>query len=205
MPRRLRSDKMYMDYRAVFAALQLAALLYCANSQLVDLTLVPNEKGKSVVRSTVRKIAESGIFPDDLQSQFLMRMAFAETNNGEYADPGDGGIWAISPRTLRYATQYVIGFEQGKQFEKRIASAFGFNWTTTVSVDYKMNKFDRQKMDIPLFSALAVMLHLKLFLLDKVIPEDKDKQKEYWKDAFQSSTPNKTARFNDYVQGIFCP
>ena len=195
-----------MDYRAVFAALQLAALLCCAHSQLlVDLTLESGRKGKSVVRSTVRKIAESGIFPDDFQSEsqslFLIRMAFAETNNGEDTTPGrgDGGIWAISERTLRATTQHVILSERGQQFGKQILNSFGFNWTTTVSIDVRRNQFDILKMDIPLYSALAVMIHLKL--LHRVIPEDKSSQIALWKDIF-TSTKEKIDRFNDYVQGI---
>ena len=199
-----------MDYRAVFAALQLAALLCCARSQLlVDLTLESGRKGKSVVRSTVRKIAESGIFPDDFQTEcqslFLMRMAFAETNNGEDATPGDGGIWAISETTLRVTRSFVsdpnVNEEKGIIIREKILSVFGFDWTTTVYVDDCLNVCDRRKMDVPLYSALAVMIHLKL--LNKVIPEDKSFQMTLWKDVFPSYTEENTDRFCDYVQGIY--
>ena len=193
-----------MDFRTVLSALQLAALLCCANSQLPDLTLEHGKKGKSVVRSTVRKIAESGIFSDDFQNVqlFLMRMAFAETNNGEDATPSDGGIWAISPTTLRVTTRY-IKYSEGKKIGKKIASAFGFDWTTKVLVDEcKLeNECDTQKMDVPLFSALAVMIYLNLS--NEVIPEDKSSQVTLWKEVFVNYTEEKIDRFNDYVQGIY--
>lgn len=183
----------------MFAALQLAAILCCANSQLADLTLVPGAKGKSVVRSTVRKIAESGIFQEsDFLSLFLRRMAFAETNDGVIS--GDGGIWAISEVTLRFTKGYVTTLARGSEIGRKIKNAFGFDWVTTVLVDNCEIPCNTQKMNVPLYSALAVMIYLNVS--GREIPEDKDSQVMLWKEVFKSYTKEKTDRFNDYIQGI---
>ena len=119
-------------------------------------------------------------------------------------------IWAISEDTLRVTTGFVSNaslLERGKILGKKISSAFGFDWTATVLVNDCNNVSvnvicDRQKMDVPLYSAIAVMIRLNL--TNETIPEDKDSQVELWRKVFNSysSTEEKIDRFKDYVQGI---
>ena len=152
-------------------------------------------EGEVTVIVTVNKIAGSGIFPNDFQ--FLKRMAYIETNYGQTVTPGDGGIWAISMDMLRITTRYVLYHPQGQQLGKKIVGAFNFNWTATVVVDDCDAVCNRTQMDVPLYSALAVMIYIRI--LDRTIQDNVPQQSLLWKRAFKSSDTNE-AYFSDKVE-----
>ena len=173
-------------YRVTFAALLLAALLFCAASQRVDRTLEEGAKGEDVVIATVNKISDSGIFQDDFQ--FLRRMAYVETNFGETATPGSGGIWAVSQTVLRIVTRTIVFVDLfPKPYGELFESSFGFKWNKTVVTDDCANEgvCNRQKLDVPLYSALSVMVYIERFR--RMIQDSIVQQAILWKDRFHSS------------------
>ena len=170
-------------YRVAFAALLHAALLFCADSQRdcrVDLTLEEGATGEDVVTTTVNKISDSGIFQDDYQ--FLRRMAYVETNFGETATSGSGGIWAVSEDVFRPVTQYIA------KYPELIESSFGFKWNETVVIDNCLvdNICNRQKLDVPLYSALTVMVYIEYIYRD-TIQDNIAQQAVLWKSRFHGS------------------
>ena len=152
-------------------------------------------EGEETVIVTVNKIAGSGIFPNDFQ--FLKRIAYIETNYGQTVIPGDGGIWAISMDMLRITTRYVLYHPQGQQLGKEIVRTFSFNWTATVVVDDCDAVCNRTQMEVPLYSALAVMIYIRI--LDRTIQDNVPQQSLLWKRAFKSSDTNE-AYFSDKVE-----
>ena len=174
-------------YRIAFAALQLAALLFCAASQRVDRTLEEGATGDDVVIATVNKISESGIFQDDFQ--FLRRMAYVETNFGVTATPGSGGIWAVSETAFRVVTR-TIQLSHFRPYGRLFESSFGLKWTEAVVIGncLQMNVCNRQKLDVPLYSALSVMVYTELLShMSHMIPDNITQQAQLWKDLFHSS------------------
>ena len=131
----------------------LLLLHYATSVTRVDKTLEEGAQGTDVIKATVNKITESGIFSDDFQ--FLRRMAAVETNDGETAIFGDGGIWSVKRDVFNIVNEYMSGDEGQSTLGVDIASAFGFSWSETIGSD-------RRKLDIPLYSALAVMIHIEM-------------------------------------------
>lgn len=164
-------------YLASLAVLQLAALLCCALFQRVDRTLEEGETGEGVVTATVNKIAQSGIFQNDFQ--FLRRMAYVETN---FTELGEGGIWGINEETLRKVSRYILYAKSGKVLGMEIEQAFAINWTEEIVINDMMAKYNHQKMNVPLYSALAVMIRINI---SDTIENDETEQAILWKKLFK--------------------
>lgn len=164
-------------YLVSFAVLQLAALLCCAVFQRVDRTLEEGATGEDVVTATVNKIAQSEIFQNDFQ--FLKRMAYVETS---FTELGEGGIWAINAETIRIVSGYLLRVQSGKELEKKIENAFDFNWTEEILIDEVSRSYNHQKMNVPLYSALAVMIHISI---GDTIQNDETEQAMLWKKLFK--------------------
>ena len=64
----------------------------------VDLTVVAERRGQTVVEAVVSRIQQSGIFSDD--HLLLRRIAYVETNDGNdpktYQSGYHGGIWQVN-------------------------------------------------------------------------------------------------------------
>ena len=170
-----------MHYHVGFATLLLAALLFCAASQRADRTLEEGATGDDVVIATVNKISESGIFQED--HQFLRRMAYVETNFGETMTPGSGGIWNVSERVLRIVTRVMHLQLHFRPYGVLIERSFGFKWNETV--DDCLQVCNRQKLDVPLYSALSVMVYIDF--LRYMIPDNITQQAQLWKELFRRS------------------
>ena len=100
---------------------------------------------------------------------------------------------------LRITTRYVLYHPQGQQLGKEILRAFRFNWTTTVLVDDCDSVCSRTQMDVPLYSALAVMIYIRI--LDRTIQDDVTQQSLLWKQVFKTSYTNEHY-FSDKVEEI---
>ena len=145
---------------------------HCEDQQGVDRTLEEQAVGAAVVDATARKIRESGIFEDD--HQFLRRMAAVETNNGERFVPNTGGIWQVNHDNIfRSAEEYIsINILLQDQIEERLC----FSWSMNVlSIGYRA-------MDIPLYSALYVMVYL--VFVREAVPENIAQQASLWIKVF---------------------
>ena len=165
-------------YLVSFAVLQLAALLCCALFQRVDRTLEEGATGEDVVTATVNKIAQSGIFKNDFQ--FLKRMAYVETN---FTELGEGGIWGINEDTIRAVSGYILYIQSGKDLGMEIKDAFDFNWTEEIVIDDINRLYNHQKMNVPLYSALAVMIHISIG--DTIQNDETQLQAMLWKKLFK--------------------
>ena len=187
--RRSIAAKMAM-IRCALAALLLAAILpfgisfsQCEDSATgTDMTLVSREYGKAVVLSTIKKVEDSMIFPDIFNLDFLRRMAAVESEDGTRAPPGSGGIWGIKMMVFNNVGMFIRGnlggggrgFSLAQQFERE----FCFNWYNEV------NGIDA--LDTPLYSALVVMIRLKLADVDVKELNDITEQANVWKSIFNS-------------------
>ena len=157
----------------LLALLQSAAPQNCETRRF-DRTLEEGATGRSVVEATVNKIKGSGIFGDD--HGFLRRMAPFETEDGAVMTPGTGGIWSVSADALRTIHAFTIrGHEPLPELENQIEQLFCFKWSETIG--------NINDLDVPLYSALAVMLYLST-RGQSDIPEDLTAQAALWRDAF---------------------
>ena len=143
-------------------------------------TLEEGATGEDVVIATVNKITESEIFQNDFQ--FLRRMAFVETN---FTELGEGGIWAISADTLRVVSSYISYIHSGQELGVKIEQAFGINWTEEIVIDDFNLVYNHQRMNVPLYSALAVMIRIRLS--GDIIQDDIVQQAQLWKSIFKPS------------------
>ena len=142
-------------------------------------TLEEGATGEDVVIA-VNKITESEIFQNDFQ--FLRRMAFVETN---FTELGEGGIWAISADTLRVVSSYISYIHSGQELGVKIEQAFGINWTEEIVIDDFNLVYNHQRMNVPLYSALAVMIRIRLS--GDIIQDDIVQQAQLWKSIFKPS------------------
>ena len=152
-----------MEHGVALAVVFLMALSQCAKPQdcrrqlgQFDRTLEAGAKGTSVVEAVVNKIEESEIFSDDFG--FLRRMASFESNNGATANSGEGGIWRVSMAVL----QEIKSYPEFPELEAEIEEKFCLRWSETVG--------SRHRLDVPLYSALAVMMVVRL--RGHEVPED---------------------------------
>ena len=149
-------------------ALQLAVLLCCTVAQQVDRSEEHGATGTDVVIATVNRIRDSGIFSDDFQ--FLRRMAYVETRDGETAIEGNGGIWNVNSEVFR-RVQRSLNTLRGFDFTDDIKDAFDFKWFEKV--------LTRQDLDVPLYSALTVMLRIHI-TMGTEIPSELSAQAAIW-------------------------
>ena len=155
-------------------ALQLAVLLCCTVAQ-VDKSEEHGAIGTDVVIATVNRIRISGIFPDDFQ--FLRRMAYVETRDGETAMAGNGGIWNVNSGVFRRVKSF-LNTPRGFDFTQSIRGAFKLEWFEKVKT--------RQDLDVPLYSALTVMLRIHI-TEGTEIPSELSEQAEFWNVLFNRS------------------
>ena len=150
-----------------------AALLGVAHSQ-VDLTLVPEANGTTVVQACLAKITNANIFSAD--NQMLRRIAYVETRDGNDADTytptNNGGIWQLSEsKFLQTKTSSSSTLING------ISSSFGITWSTVQWVDLRK----------PLYSALAARLYLYLISTSIPLGTDINGQATYWLNQYTSN------------------
>ena len=164
----------------LFAALLLAAILpfgmptsHCPVSA-TDMTLVSGANGKDVVLATIKKIEDSMIFPDNFT--FLRRMAAVQTKDGAIIPQNSGGIWGIGA-IFNDVDMFMRNDRRGVDLAVQFEAAFCFNWYNDVN--------GIGALDIPLYSALAVMIHLTSAGLTD-IPDDIDDQAIIWKNTFNA-------------------
>ena len=151
-----------------------AALLGVAHTQ-VDLTLVPEAKGTTVVQACLAKITNAKIFSAD--NQMLRRIAYVETRDGNDADTytptNNGGIWQLSEsKFLQTKTNSSSTLING------INNSFGITWSTTQWVDLRK----------PLYSALAARLYLYLISTSIPLGNDINGQASYWLNQYTSNS-----------------
>ena len=170
-----------MNHSSAFTVLLLLMLFQCgkpqdcSQSQQFDRTLEAGATGASVVEATISRITESRIFSDDFG--FLRRMASFETDNGATATPGGGGIWKVSATVFDLINSFIrVPLSSLPQIEDRIEQYFCFRWSNTVGNS-------RRNLDVPLYSALAVMMAMNLIDDDR-FPEDIPSQARLWRDRF---------------------
>jgi hypothetical protein len=149
-------------------------------SQADDKTIVPKEKGKDVVEAVVDRIRNAKIFEEDFS--FLRRIAYVESKDGTdpdtYRDGYCGGIWQVDEIAFK-DTQKPESHPGLKAKYDAIKAAFKIDgkdlaWSKVVWDDLKK----------PLYSGLAARLYLSI--VEELIPENLDKQAEYWKEYYNT-------------------
>ena len=160
-----------------FTALVFAALLrggvsssHCP-AQANDKTLEEGAVGSDVVLATIQKVFDPELFPDDFE--FLRRMAAVETADGDTAEPGGGGIWGISQDVFDTVTELM----KKSNLKNDIMEHFCFDWTDRVT--------RRVDLDIPLYSALSVMV-IVYSLEKETVPESIEEQADFWVAQFKN-------------------
>ena len=152
-----------------------AALLVRVHSQ-VDLTLIPEANGTTVVQACLAKITGANIFSAD--NQMLRRIAYVETRDGKdsdtYTPTNNGGIWQLSK------SKYLQTKGSSSVLTapvSSISSSFGITWSTTQWVDLRK----------PLYSALAARLYLYLISTSIPLGTNINGQASYWVNQYTSS------------------
>ena len=146
------------------------------DSPAVEKSLDKEARGANVVMATITKIRVSNVFEDANDLEFLRRVAAVETNDGETAVPGEGGIWGVSMEVLESVDSFITkSGKPGMKIAETIENSFCIDWTRVGT--------NRNRLDFPLYSALAVMLRLASL----ETPEDILSQAELWIDFFNPS------------------
>ena len=138
------------------------------NTQGVDRTLEDGATGEDVVKATADKIRESGIFGDD--HDFLRRMAKVESDNGR--EMGLGGIWRVDFGILKDMDKFILSQQETPTLQSQFEEHFCFSWSANVTpIEYRA-------MDVPLYSALTVMVYLSS--IGQNISQNIEQQAEFW-------------------------
>jgi uncharacterized protein YegL len=180
----LRAAMARLDQGSTLALVFL--VLFCSASvvssqcstQGVDKTLEDGATGEDVVKATADKIRESGIFGDD--HEFLRRMAKVESDDGTSIVQGMGGIWRIEMETTFMKVEEHLqqtpceNQQQNTCLQDQFEEEFCFNW----SMDVRTKGY--RAMDVPLYSALYVMVYLVKVQQVTTIPEDIESQANIW-------------------------
>ena len=140
----------------------------------VDLTLVPEANGTSVVHACIAKISLHNLFSSD--RQLLRRIAYVETRDGTDSDTydgsnNDGGIWQLS--SAKFTSTKTVS----SQLLQGISTNFGINWASTVWSDLRK----------PLYSAIAARLYLEVISAAIPFSTDISGQGNYWANYYTSS------------------
>ena len=133
------------------------------DNQDVDRTLEPQAAGDAVVKATADKIVDSGIFGDD--HDFLRRLAKVESDNGVDGTV-QGGIWRIKEGIFKDVDIFIKSQTETPTLQCQFYDAFCFTWSDDVR--------GYGAMDVPLYSALTVMVYLKS--IEQTIPKDIQRQ-----------------------------
>ena len=162
----------------------------CQDKQ--DGTLLAKNFGAEVVKATVEKIQESGIFADD--NHFLRRVAYVESKDGTdsrtYRDGYHGGIWQVDEIAFK-DTQATASHPLLVNKIAEIKKKFGIEWCSVEWTD----------LEKPLYSGLAA----RLFLSNnpEPIPSEMDEQARYWKEHYNTKEGKGTEqRFKDAVDEL---
>ena len=154
----------------VFVALFYNVVAQC-NSGGVDQTLQPQATGEAVVTATANKI---NILDDD--RGFLRRMAKVESDNG--VETGPGGIWRVSSSIYMIVDTHIL-LQSDQMLQSLFENTFCISW----SADVSPRGYDA--MDVPLYSALTVMVYLSTVGRD--IPETIQDQADLWNEFFNNN------------------
>lgn len=155
-------------------------LLLLPMSQADDKTIVPKERGKEVVEAVVDRIRKAKIFAEDFS--FLRRIAYVESKDGmdpaTYRDGYCGGIWQVDK----------IAFEETQKPESHPGLTAKYD---AIKAAFKIDGKDLDWLKVvwddlkkPLYAGLAARLYLSI--VEEKIPEDLDKQAEYWKKYYNT-------------------
>lgn len=137
-----------------------------------DATVKDKATGAAVVSTTLRKVKQSCIFPNDFY--FMRRVAWVESHFG--SDAGTfgrvepRGIWQLSQRAFE-ATQNTSAYPKLIAMYQQINMQFGLRWPSVTYAEQFMNK--------PLHNALAARLYLST--KPSPIPTAVEEQAKYWK------------------------
>ena len=158
------------------------------------LVLEPQDSGVFVVDEVVRRIGESGIFPDD--KGLLRRIAWVESRFGLDAGTfhtGDTpvGIWKMDKEMLE-KTKDVEKYPLLKEKQKKILEEFGINWNAVTMLD----------LHKPLIAGLAA--RLLLAISGETIPSKYmvREQAEYWKNFYNKDETTSSATFLKKLESI---
>ena len=139
----------------------------------VDLTILEEQRGRDVVRASIQKITESGIFTRD--EQILRRIAYAETKDGTrndtYTPNYHGGIWRLSEH------KYNATKRADSTLLKRIHDEFNIDWNSTKWRDLRK----------PFWSALAARLYLAVIQIQIPLSVRYTEQANYWVTHYTTS------------------
>ena len=141
------------------------------NTQGVDRTLEDGATDEDVVMATADKIGDSGIFGDD--HDFLRRMAKVESDNG--MQMGLGGIWRIDSGTFKDVDDFIMSQQETREtptLQSQFEEHFCFSWSADVTPK------KHRAMDVPLYSALTVMVYLSS--AGENIPQSIEQQAKLW-------------------------
>ena len=114
-----------------------------------DKTLIPREKGESVVSTTIQKIRDSCILGNDYQ--FLKKVAYLESSYGhslagKWRNAGKAGIWNIS--SDKFST---FASKLGRNVKQEINTHFAIDLDLMVSSA-------RYNFTIPLYGAFGAWI-----------------------------------------------
>ena len=163
-----------------------------------DKTLKNNANGHDVVCAVIKKISDSGVFPDD--KGILRRIAWVESKFGNdpvtYRDDSHGGIWKINEATFKMITK-----------TNKLAN---LNAIIFEEMGINMMQVNFQDLIKPLYSGLFA--RMSLYIVNEVIPEnyDLDGQAQFWKIHYNTGAEVGTEEFSEEVtkmekeHGQFC-
>ena len=79
-------------------------------------------------------------------------------------------------------SRYILYLHSGQELGVKIEQAFGINWTEEIIIDDFNLVYNHQRMNVPLYSALAVMIRIRITNRDDIV-----QQAQLWKMLFKSS------------------
>ena len=169
----------------------------CHDASLCNWTNVCNDtgKGEKVVNDVLSFIEYTEIFDSD--HQFMRRLAYVETRDGQNLrkdSSGQYGIWAYNLRDNQTTVVNALRFAASLNFSERVFKRFGINVTELDSRDVKK----------PLVS--GVMARFYLFALNvtenKRIPVTVPEQATFWHEEYNSRPWRNEIHFVNRVQEL---
>lgn len=157
------------SYLQITAGVVLVCIISCPlllevrGGESVDGTVIPGFTGVNVVIGVIEKLNASQVFcysewyrhNINLVKSFLRQMAYAVSRDG--GDNTTGGIWNVSSMNFESTQDYV---QNHQDFREKIVNS------SLLEVDWINIEYDY--LSIPIYSGLAVLLHL-----DKVLQTDR--------------------------------
>jgi hypothetical protein len=140
---------------------------------------IESESGEDVVKLCIEKIEASGIFPKDTTNDFMRRIAYTMSRDGNppFQLTTDGGIWQVSLYAFSDTKNTEAHIRLNNTYNDtyiskytKIKAHFDIDWPTVRRVD----------LAIPFYSALAARLYLSNFAEPFPPCYDIEKQSQYW-------------------------